>query len=302
MNKSEKPQAPALPPNLRFYEKLRTPEPWAVKPIKAGRLSGKSDISPQWRIKAMTELFGPVGFGWKFEIIRLWTEPAFNGQQFCFAQINVFYKDGDKWSEAIPAVGGDTLIEEEGPINDRHLHANDEAYKMAITDAFGKALTYLGVAADIYENRYDTKHERRDGLQPPQATARPPAGGLPPKGAPGALRPASQVQPPQKPTAAAPRPTDAEQKTKKCVINEQVRFIADLIKQAGISKALFEAWLFKHTNIKNVWDIPAADFEGIVKFIKDDPGTIAGVGKIDDDKPKDDIPPAGEDAPWEGNH
>ena len=54
--------------NLAIYEKARLVPESAIKPITSGRLKGKSDINPVYRIKRMTEIFGPCGFGWKYEI------------------------------------------------------------------------------------------------------------------------------------------------------------------------------------------------------------------------------------------
>ena len=137
--------------NLTIWQSVSQPPPEALKTINAGRLKGKSDINPQWRYKAMTEIFGPIGHGWKYEISKLWNEPAFDNQIFAFASVNVFYMDGDKWSEPIPGVGGSMLVVKEKS----GLHSSDEGYKMAITDALSVALKMLGVAADIYMGRWD---------------------------------------------------------------------------------------------------------------------------------------------------
>ena len=51
-------------PNMRIYDAVRSVPPEAIKPITAGRLKGKSDINPMWRIKVLTEQFGPCGEGW----------------------------------------------------------------------------------------------------------------------------------------------------------------------------------------------------------------------------------------------
>ena len=50
--------------NLSIYERMRSVPAEAKKAIEAGRLKGKSDINPMWRIKKLTAVFGPVGFGW----------------------------------------------------------------------------------------------------------------------------------------------------------------------------------------------------------------------------------------------
>jgi hypothetical protein len=134
------------------WNRLKQPPGWALKTIQAGRLKGKSDINPQWRYQAMTEVYGECGCGWKYSIEKLWTEPGPEDQVFAFAQINLQIKcDNDEWSAPIPGVGGHMLVvkEKSGP------YANDEAYKMAITDALSTAMKMLGVASDIYAGLWD---------------------------------------------------------------------------------------------------------------------------------------------------
>jgi len=134
-----------------IWNRLARPPKTALKTIGGGRLKGMTDINPQWRYEIMTEVFGMVGFGWKFTIDKVWQEPASDDQIFAFAQVSVYVKQGDKWSDAIQGQGGSMLIEQES----RGLHSSDEAYKMAITDALGTALKMLGVASDIYAGRWD---------------------------------------------------------------------------------------------------------------------------------------------------
>jgi len=128
------------------YEKMRHPPESVLREIKGGRLNGKTDINPQWRYEIMDAVFGACGIGWKYEIVRLWTEPAPAGQVMCFSEIKVYTKTGDKWSDAIPGIGGSMLIEQES----KGVHVSDEGFKMATTDALSVALKMLGVAADIY--------------------------------------------------------------------------------------------------------------------------------------------------------
>lgn len=138
---------------LRIYKKLSQPPKGALREIKAGDLKGKTDINPQWRYEAMTEQFGLVGIGWKYEIQKLWTESGANGEKLAFAQVAVYVRDPDtkEWSDAIVGIGGSKLINKfnAGP------KSNDEGYKMAVTDAFSTSLKMIGVAADIYAGRWD---------------------------------------------------------------------------------------------------------------------------------------------------
>ena len=55
--------------NLRIYEQCRSVPETAKKEINGGRLNGKTDIIPMWRIKILTEQFGPIGIGWYYKKI-----------------------------------------------------------------------------------------------------------------------------------------------------------------------------------------------------------------------------------------
>jgi hypothetical protein len=130
------------------WEALEKPPASALKEIKGGRMAGKTDISPQWRIRAMTEVYGPCGIGWKFDLIELWTVPA-GAEVLAFSKVKVYVKDGDKWSEPIPGTGGSKMIEQES----KGLHNNDECFKMATTDALSVAFKFLGVGSLVYEGQ-----------------------------------------------------------------------------------------------------------------------------------------------------
>jgi len=144
--------------NIKIWNAVKQPPPTALKPIMAGRLKGKSDVNPVWRYQALTELFGPCGIGWKYEIVRLWNEPGDNGQVFAFATVNLYIQTNSMWSEPIPGIGGSMLIanERSGP------YSSDEAYKMAVTDALSVACKMIGVAADVYAGKWDGSKYAQD--------------------------------------------------------------------------------------------------------------------------------------------
>ena len=137
--------------NLEIWEKVSRPPKEALKQIQAGRLKGMSDVNPQWRLKVMTEQFGLIGIGWNYEIDKTWTEPGTSGEVMAFVQINLFIKVNDMWSQPIIGIGGSALIAKESA----GLRANDEAYKMALTDALSVAMKQLGIASAIYEGLWD---------------------------------------------------------------------------------------------------------------------------------------------------
>lgn len=131
--------------NLRYYNMLKAVPQEALKPILAGRLKGKSDINPVWRMKAMTEAFGPCGVGWKYEITKQWQE-TYGPEVKAFTQINLYIKVDGEWSDPIPGTGGATLVE----AGKNGSYVNDEGYKCSLTDALSVAMKALGVAADVY--------------------------------------------------------------------------------------------------------------------------------------------------------
>lgn len=140
--------------NLVIYDKARSVPANAQKPIKGGRLSGKTDINPMWRLKLLTELFGPCGIGWRYEIVDKRLEPAPTGEIAAFVDINLYVKQDGEWSQAIPGTGGNMFVakEKNGP------YVSDECFKMALTDAISVSCKALGVGADIYWESDTTKY------------------------------------------------------------------------------------------------------------------------------------------------
>ena len=140
--------------NLNIYDANRAVPANAQTAIAGGRLKGKTDINPMWRIKALTEQFGVCGFGWKYEIAEKRLEQGADGNVSAFVDINLYVKIGDDWSEPIPGTGGSSFVAKET----RGLHTSDECFKMALTDAIGVACKALGMAANVYWNNDRTKY------------------------------------------------------------------------------------------------------------------------------------------------
>ena len=151
--------------NISVYNKLKSVPDYAQKKITGGRLSGMTDIKPQWRILVMTEIFGICGFGWKYEIVEIkYSNPDAKGQIACFVKINLFIKQEDKWSDAIPGVGGSSFI----TLEKNGLYLSDECEKMALTDSLSVAMKAIGVGADVYMghgSKYDKPTESNEQLK-----------------------------------------------------------------------------------------------------------------------------------------
>ena len=149
--------------NLGIYESVRQVPPSAQREIQAGRLKGKTDINPMWRIKALTEQFGPCGIGWKYVITDKRLEQGANNEVSAFVDIDLYIKVDGAWSDAIPGTGGSAFVASER----NGLYTSDECFKMALTDAISVACKALGVGADVYWAKDATKYTPRTADQKP---------------------------------------------------------------------------------------------------------------------------------------
>jgi len=158
---------------MELYNKFRSVPEEAKKPINGGRLKGFTDINPMWRIKMLTETFGPCGIGWYTEVLEKKLEKGANGEIAAFMDINLFVKNGEEWSKGIFGTGGSTFIANEKA----GLYTSDECFKMAYTDALSIACKSLGMGADVYfakdRTKYDQQADRTDEPQPPTPTTPP---------------------------------------------------------------------------------------------------------------------------------
>lgn len=142
--------------NMVIYEAVREVPEKAQSIITAGRIKGFTDINPMWRIKKLTEQFGPCGIGWKYVIKREWTEVGANNEIAAFMDIDLYIKYSGEWSEAIPGTGGSMFVTSES----KGMHTSDECYKSALTDAISVACKALGFGADIYWNKDESKYDK----------------------------------------------------------------------------------------------------------------------------------------------
>lgn len=169
-------------PRTGLWDAWRHVAPGMLKEIKGGNLSGKTDINPVWRFRALTEAFGPCGLGWNVTEVERWTNEC-AGEVGAFVKVALRIRVGGEWSEPIEGTGGSKLC---GKGKGDGL--NDEAWKMATTDAISVACKSLGMAADVYTGRqthrdadqkgsggdYATKYEPRNYGQ--NSTRNAPAG------------------------------------------------------------------------------------------------------------------------------
>ena len=142
--------------NLDIYNSVREVPKEALKQIQAGRLKGMSDINPMWRIKSLTNQFGVCGVGWKYKIISQILETGGKDEISAFVTIELFIKVDGEWSAGIPGVGGSSYVASEK----NGLHTSDECFKMALTDALSVSCKALGVGANVYWEKDNTKYDK----------------------------------------------------------------------------------------------------------------------------------------------
>ena len=89
--------------------------------------------------------------------------------RLAFVDINLYIKNGDKWSMPIFGTGGNIFaryVKGKGD-NTGYTKVSDECYKMATTDALSVAMKQLGVGADVYSGFEDSKYRNPSTQQQP---------------------------------------------------------------------------------------------------------------------------------------
>lgn len=166
-------------PNMRIYDAVRNVPEQAKKKINGGRLAGMTDINGMWRIKVLTEQFGPCGEGWYISDVQYWQDRLDkNDSVALFCSILLHVKMDGAWSQPIYGIGGNMLVAAEKS----GTRLDDEAYKKAYTDAISVACKALGIGADVYFEKdvtkyseYEGESEQKDKQQPAQQHAQQPA-------------------------------------------------------------------------------------------------------------------------------
>lgn len=149
--------------NLDLYNRYAQPPNDALKDFNNGKFKG-TDINPMWRIRSLTEAFGPCGIGWYTEIVRMWREDTPDNAATVYCHIRLYTKQNGEWSKPIEGVGGNTLTR----VTKSGSSTTDEAYKMAYTDAIGIACKALGFGADIWWKSNDSKYTAYQEDKPKQ--------------------------------------------------------------------------------------------------------------------------------------
>lgn len=186
MAKQKKVAEAAASDNTVIWNSWASTEPQYLKSFKkTGGFSGLS-IDPVYRIRSLTERFGPCGIGWGFVQEDQWSDGG-SGAYVVYVRGHLWYMHEGERVQTMSHTGG--------TICDR---APDEAYKMAETDALGKCCLDLGMAADVYMGVHDSdkyQDDRPPTYRPNQADAGRRPAGTNPSNAPATATPALPIAP-----------------------------------------------------------------------------------------------------------
>ena len=135
--------------NMDIWNQVEKTDPRHTKYVQ--QRGGFTSISAHYQVQRATELFGPVGSGWGYEVTYGHYDLC-DGQALATADVMLWYAlDGERlaygpWRGATPLVTKD---------NKGNLRMDDDAWKKSTTDALTKALSHLGFSADVFLGKYD---------------------------------------------------------------------------------------------------------------------------------------------------
>lgn len=132
-----------------LWDSVATTPPSKTKAITGKPYRGTSP-QPYYLIRRATEVFGPCGIGWGFNIIEERIEDGSQNVRIHIARVRVWYEWAGKRGE-VEHVGQTVFcgVNKHGPFTD------EDAPKKSVTDALVKAMSLIGFAGDIFSGRYD---------------------------------------------------------------------------------------------------------------------------------------------------
>ncbi len=132
--------------NLDTWNRFADIDPSFTKPITGKAYKGTSP-NPQYVIRCLTELFGPVGQGFGWEVLREEFTPL--GEEVLhWCRIRFWHTEkGNSYdsygqTKALMKTRNGIMVDEDAP-------------KKSLTDAIIKAASHLGIAANIFLGRWD---------------------------------------------------------------------------------------------------------------------------------------------------
>ena len=127
--------------NLELWNSVEKTDPKYTKKVTFGR--GFTSIDPMYQIMKATAALGPVGKGWAYSVEHSTLETG--GCLLAVADVSISLFDGTTYG---PVRGLDFILNNKGKLD-------EDAPKKAMTDALTKALSHLGIGADVFLGKFD---------------------------------------------------------------------------------------------------------------------------------------------------
>ncbi|HBZ7600884.1 TPA: exodeoxyribonuclease VIII [Klebsiella pneumoniae] len=170
--------------NMAIWRSVMRTDPRFTKQMTGTGFEGTS-INAEYMIMRATEIFGPIGSRWGFEIQEdrmipgaPFSEPVYKDDKFVGTRmlrdgdgtllyeqnhsirIRLWYQNGDEEGSVI-AYGATPYM-----FKTKHgIKCDGEAQKKSLTDALKKALSLLGFSADVWLGLYDTPEYQIENKQ-----------------------------------------------------------------------------------------------------------------------------------------
>lgn len=151
--------------NIALWEKVCTTDPRYTKEFsRSGGFKGTA-INPTYQLMKATEVFGPVGLGWGWDIVKEDYVPGADGEVNHVIRLELWYLITPEFvammPKAEPFIGQKCAVTHFGQTtfvgkNKFGQFTDEEAPKKSLTDAISKALSCLGFSADIHLGLYDS--------------------------------------------------------------------------------------------------------------------------------------------------
>ena len=149
---------------MNIWNAVATPDKKYLKKVTLGSRSFTA-IDPQYQIMKATEIWGPVGQGWSYTADMHYI-PTQDGQILAVAEVTVWTETPGNVFGPIPGVR--TFY---GKASKKAVDytTNEDAPKMAVTDGLTKALSHLGICADVFLGKMDDNKYAADAKADPAA-------------------------------------------------------------------------------------------------------------------------------------
>lgn len=132
--------------NLAHWDRFADIDPQFTKPITGKQYKGTSP-NPQYVIRCLTEMFGPVGHGFGWDVVAEDFIPL-GDEVLHWCRIKFWHTDRNNTFDAY----GQT----KALMKTRNgMMMDEDAPKKSLTDAIIKAASQIGIAANIFLGRWD---------------------------------------------------------------------------------------------------------------------------------------------------